>query len=1016
MKFRIYIYIIGCLFISWLSSCTQDLIPEGELTGSESEQLGENEYLLDLMVEGASFRTRAVDFTSSGSLRINQVWLGVFNINTGKLESGGTKTLDYKTINAGDVHTGLIRLNLDSPTSYTNSDRYVVVCLANYLGVTDQNGVDLETRLDDLMETGGKNGKTDWQEFNSIAVDAATAYSSPHNGIVPVLAGFLYKSAGDSDETHIKIDQFAETADGYNGKTIELSPTYRKDALLVSVVGGKFDISGHLLKLRRLVANINVNISLTPKAAETLKLTDVSYKRYNMPKAVYIIEKRTTNCIINNNGTYTSGSFAPADKPEQSPNYADLNPEELYYDDSDWIYGNTNGFSFQHFANKHWARNYLEDAKDREECTKYGTDVNGENLYYYHALVDENKQNPETYAGNQDFNNYASYFVIKMHLVDQSTGRGLEAVYTIHEGYTSDELGNEIVISNNDPDKEKTILKDYVVARNIDYTYNVSINGVNDIYHNVNLTGEGDHNNGQGGKVWEFYYATDHTDANGETTEDDDRVKEEKYASYQNGTFDDDMTVPAEGGFYKNAIIIDNINPDISFRLYGYSQDEGHIDGYNYNFPQESFTWLTGLWPPSAGTYSHYFLGYQDLLDYGEDEKRGIPKDILNGLLIIDSEKYETRDEDYIPGKDDSNLGEDTQNLQNKWMNLVQFVYQLEQEIINAGGARIQKKYHIKVLPSDIKYNNGLVPYLLKDNYVRALYVADRKGQPDSFDGCTTLVKIFAAAQYPKLAENVEKIKLEVPASTNTNISYNHYNFVEHYVNAIRIPMINGVSQDDYEYRLTINNQDVSRYVIKEDGYFTYNVPIRAIPGNGGEITVKAISKNQDKYEDSNLKTIGKITLLNPSWGYGSSYTFNTDWTNLLNDIKNGTFTSVPNPLPTYGYLTYLRGETGSAPTLANTNNLAEGFKFNTGNDYIKFVIYKPCTIITGGPNGGTAPKTYGMAVYINGELYEGKDFNSDKVASFVIPESKFNGKESIEITITREYATGTTLSSISLQ
>lgn len=1004
MKFRIHIYLIGCLFISWLSSCTQDLMPEGDFTGSGSEQLGENEYIFDLMVEGASFRTRAVDFTSSGSLRINQVWMGVFNVNTGELVSGGTKTLDYKTINAGDVHTGLIRLNLDTPSSYTNADRYIVVCLANYLGVTDQNGVDLETRLDDLMEIGGKNGKTDWQEFNSIAVDAATAYSSPHNGIVPVLAGFLYASQGDTDETHIKIDQFAETATGYNGQSIELSPTYRKDALLVSISNGKFDISGHLLKLRRLVANINVNISLTPTAAQTLKLTDVSYKRFNMPKAVYIIEKRTTNCIINNNGSYTPGSFAPADKPEQSPNYADHNPEELYYDDSDWIYGNTNGFSFQHFANKHWARNDLNEAKDREKNTKYGTDANGENLYYYHALV--NNTDPSTYVNNQDFNNYASYFVIKMHLVDQSTGRGLEAVYTIHEGYTSDELGNEII----DPNKEKTRLKDYVVARNIDYTYNVSINGVNDIYHNVNLTGEGDHNNGQGGKVWQFYYATDYNDVSGTHPDGDNRTQ--GVASFQNGSFDENKTVPASGGFYKNAIVIDNENPDISFRLYGYSQDEGHIDGYNYNFPQESFAWLTGLWPPSAGVYSHYFLGYQELMDNEEL----IPSDILNGLLIIDSEKYVTGDEDYIPGKDDSNLGEETQNLQNKWMNLVQFVYQLQQEIINKGGARIQKKYHIKVLPSDIQYNNGLVPYLLKDNYVRALYVADRKGQPDAYDGCTTLVKIFAAAQYPALAQNVEKIKLEIPASTNSDISYTHYNFIEHYVNAIRIPVINGVNQEDYEYKLTINNQDVSGNVMKEDGYFIYNVPIRAIPGNGGEITVKAISKNQDKYEDSNLKTIGKITLLNPSWGYGSSYTFNTDWTNLLNDIKNGTFTNVPNPLPTYGYLTYLRGSSGSAPTLANTNNLAEGFKFNTGNDYIKFELYKPCTIITGGPNGGTAPKTYGMAVYINEELFEGKDFNSDKVASFVIPESKFNGRESITITITRENATGTTLSSISLQ
>lgn len=958
MKFK-FQHLIYLAFFSILSACTADYLSVGEVENPGEETSSGDPFSINVIIEDPSSRTRTVNFEENAALRINQIWMGIYEVATGNRIAYNSKSLGYQTVQAGERKQNMFRMDMPLPENFTpNPNGYVIVSLANYVGVLDENMDNIEGRLAEADT---------WQKFNDIAVDVNTAYTDMHSNIAPVLAGFLY----DYDEsyyqnnndkktisTHVKIDQFKENAQP-NSSEIMLSPKAAVEKVIINYDNtldqGQpkgFNFSTKTLRLRRLVANINVNIVLEENALKKLRLTDVSYKRYNMPKAVYIIERRTTNCELDQNGrvNYPSGNIADYNKEwiparwQDSPNFADRDPEKYYYNDADWQYGNVTGFSFQHFANKHWARNEVQSQRDRERCAKYGTYPDGTNKYYYKALVKENLQNDNYGKENEDndgeifedFNNYASYFVVKMHLVDNETGRALEAEYTIHEGYTSDELGD--AIENDDwwdenkkenENKNKDFmqyvrLKDYVVARNIDYTYTIHINGVNDIYYNVESNSSAEkHNNGQGGKVWEFFYVTDYYDVNKEHPEGDKRMTTEGAAcSYAYGSFAEGTTVPPGGGYYRNAIYINNTNPDIAFRLYGYNTDTKKIEGYNYNFSQDAFSWLSGLWPPSAGASSRYFAGYDELIAFQDQ----LPPDFKNGLSIIDP--------DYP----------------NDPMNIIEFVGMIHSS--NGDNTTIGKFYDINVSPTNINekdFSGGLVPWAERNKYVRAIYIADAKGQSDLIDGCTTLVNIFAGAQYPKLTSKPAIEKTPLPLPSFESITIDSYLVIDENLKRFSIPTIYGLDELGYDYKVTINGKDYSEYRgASINGRYFYDIPISEFEGKTGEIKLQAVlsenagtvrdSENhtyEELYNESEEVVIGEVKLKDPyTWGGTEA-----EWQAALSHY--GTSGKADDYHKDGGYLYFISN--GSTLLLNNGNN---DLRLNGGNARIYFYIYQPCKIV----------------------------------------------------------------------
>lgn len=1000
MKFNFHIFIYSVLLLT-LAACTTDYLSIDDNRNPGNEYLGDNQYEFNLIVEDPNPRTRTVNFEASAGVRINQIWMGVYDIANGKRVSFNTKNLAYQTILSGERRERLFQMELPGPDDESDISEkgYIIVAFVNYLGVTDEYGEELEVRLSDADT---------WQKFNDIAVNTNSAYSDLHNSIAPVMAGFLYNYGKDDYDdqkrprntigTHIKIDQFREEKNP-SSTEIFLSPEslLPKVAIRYTKEQG-FDVASKTLRLRRLVANINVSIELTDEAMKHLALTGVSYKRFNMPKAVYIIERRTTDCSLNTDGSidYTKDIPLPMTAAE-SPNYADKDPQNLYYNDADWIYGNTGGFSFQHFANKHWARNEVTSVKDRERCTKYGTYEDGSNKYYFHALVGDafrenyGKEDP----GNEgmiieDFNNYASYFVIKMHLVDYESGQALEAEYTIHEGYTSDELGDPILeyLDENKPSdnpaektqKQLTRLKDFVVARNIDYYYNVKINGVNDIYHNVSLSStEADHNNGQGGKVWKFYYANDNKDVDGNSTTGDNRLPDENASCfYRHGYFVN--PIPPEGGYYKNAIKINNTNPDVAFRLYAYDKVTGSIHGYNYNFPQESFTWLTGLWPPSAGDKSRYFYGYQELVD---NYSTTIPENILNGLVIIDnSNKASPRE-----------------------MNIVQFLDEFQPA--NPGDVvTVNKTYDIKILPTNINEEGDPIDWINKDRYVRAIYIADRNGVPDPVDGCTKQINVFAAAQYPYLGQepepDVEKTLIWLP-SLNP-IKMTKYKVIDGYMDEFFVPTISGIGRNVYSYIVKVGGQDVSNYGEYLNGNYVYNIPLSAFSGDEVDITLQLKLNegfdseykllNPDPQDASQMisesQTIGSITRVNHNtWEYGANI---KEWNDIINYVKGGK--DLTNSFKKFTYFTLANGKF----KLDTDNNPGYGIQFQSTAGLISIDIYQPCNVTFSGNGAGDEPNgVKGLRVYL-GE----SGTNSDNIITDPDVEKSKDSKKTYSITITQ--------------
>lgn len=736
---------------------TEDMIPQGTTK--------ENSDGIDVYLDGGSKRTRNVNFSLGSSITINAAWIGVFDMNGNKV-ADQHQSQRYRKLSSGTEYPHFLYINWEElatkkadgsqPSLKANTD-YFIVSVANYADVKARKNIN-STELEDL-ETLLSNVKT-WQEFNAIGIDTRSAYddNEDHSTDTPLLAGFLnekdlYK-AEISSSTHISVNQYGN---GYVNLLPEklVSGSNVMDAISVQFNTNtkRFYTKGerdqytlnHTIYYRRLVANINVNIT---SKNENIIISQVGYRRFNLPKTVYIIERTLLDP--------TTNAFPTTQRKAYSPNFSDNDGEAGFWKDDDnavtsdssdkevqeqskknWQYqgvtgstaSNSYSFSFQHFANKHWARtNNMTTYEQREE-----TEVDGNGNTYFKNLA----------SSADDINNNATYFIIKMHILDKSNNRCAEAEYLIHEGYTSGIDGKE---TTNNADR----LSDFSCSRNIDYTYNVEVYGIDKIF--VNIEGS-EHRADMAGRVWNMKYIHD-LDGRGK--------------AYYDGEFHN--MISKDGGNYFNILSFTPVRDgngkykfetDIAFRLYGYDSDKKRTRGYNYNFTNDSFNWLYGLWPNTLDG-AHYYMDLNSLLEAyvlpEDDEKyeyQGIDKLLFNTFKIIDADQYrEDRQNnftDFDRELEQKNLPQnDEDRKDNYWMDIVQFIEHMNLQNSRTYENDSPKKYHIHVEERKITYNDmDLVNRTLND-YYRGLYIGDRNGIIDN-DGCTMLVNIYAAIQEPPL-------------------------------------------------------------------------------------------------------------------------------------------------------------------------------------------------------------------------------------------------------------------------
>lgn len=750
MKNIYKILFAGCLLYA-MASCSDDNLIDSSNSSNQTAQDMEGEEL-NVCVENSDIRTRDIDFEEGAPVRINTFWLGVFNMSNGDRVAYYEGYAGFAFLASGQESYGIIRHKLPAPTGSTTN--LFMVAVVNYQNVKGylKSAPSVQQDLSTLL-----NSATTWDMFNNIGVDTESAYDGDHSIDAPIMAGFLNKSdynPSNPANSHIRIDQFD------NSQKVNLRGA--TNSLTLSYSGGKYQTSGYTLLLRRLVSNFNVNIH----ADDNISITKITYKKFNVPSAIYIIERS----MLDNNNT---GSF-PTEK-ELSPNFADILPSHGYNDDdretdidiyqgtSDW------SFSFQHFANKHWARKNLTDYAGREV---YTVDGNGKKVFSALATTAD------------DINNNASYFEIYLHIIDKKKNSCANATLTIHEGYTS----------NADGTPANREYRDFSCARNMNYTYNINVHGLDNISFNVtgnsseyrydtNIT---THRQDQQGKVWNMKYVGDKTynEATGasEFGYDKDTDNFKKYLSGSEKT-------------YEKAIILEAENPNVAFRIYGYNSDLKKLEGFNYNFAQSSFDNLDGLWPPSIGESSHYFNDYNSLIedflkarpvdelekilqldndDEQKTNKRALIDFLKNSTNAIDPLLFETFQlkaseadapdltneyEDVVITNTGVTVGGTTENPvyqtwnvkiplgfnMNQPMNVVQFMMALNH--LERKRQPIPHVYDLIVSGRDFEHIEQNKTGKTERDFARCFYIIDRNGKTDEVDGCSTVLDIYAAIQ-----------------------------------------------------------------------------------------------------------------------------------------------------------------------------------------------------------------------------------------------------------------------------
>lgn len=565
-------YITVILLGLSISGCTAEDI--GILPGTGEIREFKGTITFDLSTPDASGRTRSLDTESGSSVLVNNLWIGVFDVETGRCFGARRYDEFNRTMISGSLVKNILKVDFvaygeDVPLGY-------VVAVANYDGVTTHDG----RRLEDLLPDFDRRGEIDWDFMINLDIDAASAYAgnkgADDNANAPFLAGFFQDAV--SLNQNPKIDQFAYTTEGPSA----IYPSSAADGMDIRLgdADGNTFVAAGAICLRRLVSH---NI-LRFNTSNGYEVTGVKYRRFNMPKAVYMLQRRTD--------TNRRSSFA--EWQANSPNFADHLLTEGHYDsgapdfpyqnDVDWVEMPVNWWDdagalnveFDHFENKHRGFGNLSSQEDRERLNPDGT---------FAALC----------QGSDDaYNNFASYFVLGLHIVNKQTGESADVEYTLHEGFCNTDDGRRAETL-----QEKCL--DFASFRNVNYTYNINIAGISDITASVTAD-EGFHTPGQTGSVWQMNFATG---------------RSKTPAAVKGGDYD----------FGGTGLSLSN-TPDLGFRIYGPDGKGGTAD-ICFNMPEDMYGGFYGLWPDGTPLFT-------------DDIDAAIPPQLLSGILVGNSAGYYT--------------------------------------------------------------------------------------------------------------------------------------------------------------------------------------------------------------------------------------------------------------------------------------------------------------------------------------------------------------------------------------
>lgn len=443
--------LLACLF-----GCNDDFVteavPEGEhATISLQVDLSEMEQL-----------TRS-DISSDLENRVNDLWIGVYNVNSGK-RTGSAFITNNKAFDYPEPTTGSVKLDTQSGESYIVA---VANCqnntALNIKGANSEEVVNIKEHLD----------KADtWDKFRSLAVkqdfheyavvDAPTAGLS--QGLV--MQG-SYRASGHSG-----------THNDDNPETVVIQP-------------GNQTLSGRI-HLRRLWTQNTINISPDGNAI-ALELIDMEI--VNIPEYTWIQgREQGADASVNRVLEYANAGDAvspelPSSPDERHPRYwtsLQITPASMDVTttketvDGKEITKTLYSYSFWQYENKR---------------TGHIADATGDAAYAKRELEKKDDSNLDTgiYTalcpdGKLTLNNYATYLRFRANITYRNkpgdkidgvdgdfsdvTNRTALVTYVVHLGY----IGKDA--------------NDFNCYRNAQYTYNIKVKGVNNVIVEAFRNGE----------------------------------------------------------------------------------------------------------------------------------------------------------------------------------------------------------------------------------------------------------------------------------------------------------------------------------------------------------------------------------------------------------------------------------------------------------------------------------------------------------------------------------------------
>lgn len=427
------------------TGCADDSF--SNMGGAGEGSMTEATLQLDVDVPLGDSRTRAAD--ELGNTDVNSLWVGVYDVQTGNRVGSKFFSSPGQTVNLPVIY-------------YDAHPQVAIVGVANYEGASSFENEPLESLLE---------GAETWNDLVGINVALP---ASVQTGEPQVMMGLL---SSDGKRAFFKTN-----ANG--GVAVDNCPTYSVN-LTSSQYGAMIkNITGKRIYLNRLYSQVNVNVA----TGEDAEVTAVSYRRCNMPTATYLAERPTYTGTVKTWNTFVAGTPNFADTKMTPANTPDTGAPCYVSDGEDaWTPANGNSFTFAHLDNKHWRSPEVRDA-----------DLEGHDKREAFSTTEAYKGKKILNGLGHAYNNYASYFVVKMTVFDKKKNQSAEVEYTIHEGNINDTNGDMISSEQKNGD--------YSAFRNTIYNYNITVNGIGYITYNV--TQSEAHHDGVSGTIWDTERST----------------------------------------------------------------------------------------------------------------------------------------------------------------------------------------------------------------------------------------------------------------------------------------------------------------------------------------------------------------------------------------------------------------------------------------------------------------------------------------------------------------------------